>query len=196
MHRKPCSRKCSRIINISAENLNGRVQGRTAFDTSRMKSTGITLLLFYLQGEHVNEFQSSSYYSTYCSPRIMKVSMILAGHLSHGSADPPENSDSTSRPTPYEFEMGPRDIQRVEGETDEFIPCPYVGEYEVAWVINGTGHTSFNLPDWCISYAFGLLIKEIKRSLNNTSFLCRYPTGRGFETSTSSKGILTVVPIN
>ena len=89
--------------------------------------------------------------------------------------------------------MGPRDILRVEGETNEFIPCPYVGEFEVIWVINGIEYSSYRLPDCCISYGFGLLIREINLSLNNTSFRCRYSTGIGFETRTSSKGVLTVV---
>lgn len=93
----------------------------------------------------------------------------------------------------YEYEMGPRDILRVDGETNEFIPCPYVGEFEVTWVINDIEYSTYHLPDCCVSYAFGLLIKEVKLSLNNTSFRCRYSTGRGFETKTSTKGVLTVV---
>ena len=100
---------------------------------------------------------------------------------------------STPEIPAYEYDMGPRDILRVEGETDEFIPCPYVGGFEVTWVINGIEYSSYHLPDCCISYAFGLLIKEVKLSLNNTSFRCRYSTGRGFETKSSSVGVLTVV---
>ena len=103
-----------------------------------------------------------------------------------GTTDPPEIPA-------YKYESGPRNILRVDGETNEFIPCPYVGEFEVTWVINDVEYSSYQLPDCCVSYAFGLLIKEVKSSLNNTSFRCRYSTGRGFETKTSTKGVLTVV---
>ena len=93
------------------------------------------------------------------------------------------------------YYWGPRNIVRVEGEKNIYIPCPFSdGEYDVIWEINGSIYSSYTTPSWCTSYAFGLLIKNADRTLNNTSFRCLYSSGeRGLDTISSSTGILTVI---
>ena len=90
------------------------------------------------------------------------------------------------------IDFGPTNITRLEGERNVFIPCPFTdGLYQIIWQINGNVYTKYDLPEWCTTYAFGLLIRDIDIRLNMTSFRCLYP---GTTTKVSSLGVLTVRP--
>ena len=87
----------------------------------------------------------------------------------------------------------------MEGNTNVIILCPFCTNFAPpAWVINGTSYALENLPypPYLLTYG-GLLISQITKELNNTSFKCFYPTlSGGVILQQSSVGFLTVTYIN
>ena len=87
---------------------------------------------------------------------------------------------------------GPLNITRTVGETYIVIPCPFSGEYEVTWNINGILYSMFNLPKFdgikLLPVSSGLLIPLVTEHLNGTTFQCFYPSGNGFHVLKSTIG--------
>lgn len=91
--------------------------------------------------------------------------------------------------------IGPRNITRMEGETDVFISCPYcLDDFNYpTWEVNGTVYFISNLPSQYLSAFGGLLIPIVTRALNNTSFRCYYPSpNSSFIPNESALGVLMV----
>ena len=96
-----------------------------------------------------------------------------------------------------ETQFGPRNIERTEGNTNEFIPCPFVGTTTPFWKINDAFyyHTRLPRPFIASSSPSGLLITVVERSINGTSFQCfSAGTGPGASVMNSSVGVLIVKP--
>lgn len=89
--------------------------------------------------------------------------------------------------------MGPRNITRVVGEEYVPIPCPFSGQYTIIWEINGIPYEHTTLPS---TYELGkgvLIIKNIRLSMNNSTFRCLYPTGHHYTVKASDIGTLLVL---
>lgn len=71
------------------------------------------------------------------------------------------------------LEIGPRNITRMEGQNNIFIPCPYYTSLPV-WKINKITYTVSNFRDLPYLQAFpqGLMIKNLTKDMNNTKFQC------------------------
>ena len=70
--------------------------------------------------------------------------------------------------------LGPRNIQRNEGEMDIFIPCPFgFWSSPSIWKIDDKEYTSVTLPSPPFELSSsGLFIDAAYRYLNQTSFQC------------------------
>ena len=94
-------------------------------------------------------------------------------------------------------QFGPSDITRVEGERNEFIPCPFDGINTPFWRINDTFYHFSILPCPFIASIspVGLVITVVDRTISGTSFQC-FAAGTGLDTSVmaSTVGVLTVIP--
>lgn len=96
--------------------------------------------------------------------------------------------------TTSEAQIGPTDITRIEGQTNEFIPCPYGDENTAAsWRINNTFYHHTRLPCPFIVASNGILIPVLDRSISGTSFQC-FATSSDGQLLSSSVGVLTVLP--
>ena len=92
----------------------------------------------------------------------------------------------------HDFNLGPMDLTRKIGEQNVFIPCSFAGEYSTVWEINGALYDESNLPSGFLSFAHGLLIKEIREQLDGVTYRCLYTLENG-AIQTSSQGTLTAV---
>ena len=94
-------------------------------------------------------------------------------------------------------QFGPSNIVRTEGNTNEFIPCPFDRSTTPFWKINDTFyyHTRLPCPFIASTRPYGLLITVVERSLSGTSFQCfSAGTGTGASVLRSTIGVLTVTP--
>ena len=99
--------------------------------------------------------------------------------------------------TVVETQFGPRNIERTEGNTNEFIPCPFDGTSTPFWKINNTFyyHTRLPRPFIASTSPSGLLIMVVERPISGTSFQCfAAGIGPGASVMRSSIGVLTVIP--
>ena len=96
-----------------------------------------------------------------------------------------------------QIQIGPSDITRMEGERNEFIPCPFDGINTPFWRINDTFYHFSILPCPFIASIspVGLVISVVDRTISGTSFQC-FAAGTGQDPSVqaSTIGVLTVLP--
>lgn len=92
--------------------------------------------------------------------------------------------------------MGPRNITRIEGELDVFIPCPLSGFVLPVWKINGYVYELFQLPELFTPAYGGIYIETITRQLNGTTMQCFVSTGKDGIVESSLIGMLTVVTLS
>lgn len=94
--------------------------------------------------------------------------------------------------------FGPSNIERTEGNVNEFIPCPFDGTTTTPfWKINDTFyyHTRLPRPFIASTSPSGLLITVVEKSISGTSFQCfAAGIGPGAAVMRSSVGVLTVIP--
>jgi hypothetical protein len=98
--------------------------------------------------------------------------------------------------THTDAQFGPSDITTVEGEQNQFIPCPFDGINTPFWRINDTLYHFSVLPCPFIASTspVGLVITMVDRTISGTSFQC-FAAGTGSDTSVmaSTVGVLTVI---
>ena len=92
--------------------------------------------------------------------------------------------------------MGPKNIERMEGDVNVIIPCSFYTKVYAVWEINGNLYNRFSIPDEYIIFSQGLLIPVVRNTMNGTVYRCYYSTGIGLQREASQAGKLTVVNSN
>ena len=87
--------------------------------------------------------------------------------------------------------IGPSNILRKENATNVLIPCPFSGEYNPVWAIDGQYYALINVPVQYKPCSYGLLIPLVKKEMNGTTFQCIIP-GPVNQVFSSSIGMLIV----
>lgn len=73
----------------------------------------------------------------------------------------------------YDINIGPRDIIRRASETNVFIPCQFGSRHFFpAWEINDRQYIITRIPEEFTPTPHGLLIPQLQKSFNGTTFRC------------------------
>lgn len=92
--------------------------------------------------------------------------------------------------------MGPKNIERMEGDVNVIIPCSFYTNVYAVWEINGSLYNRFSIPGDYKIFSQGLLIPVVKSAMNGTVYRCYYSNGIGLQREASQPGMLRVMNPN